>query len=120
MVVARDGFALWGRASKEAYKSGILIPSGMPIPDGSVAARAPQAQNGGRNHPISLPEGVWRFPRTDEPVRELAIFSNSLSQSIPVLLFDDAPAISSAEEPGEWDTYDQFQLWNSQSDPVES
>ncbi len=109
MVVARDGFALWGRASKEAYKSGIFIPSGMPIPDGSAAARGPEDRNGERNHPISLPQGVWRFPRTDEPVRELAIFSNRLAQSISVLLFDDAPAIASAEEPSEWDTYDQFQ-----------
>jgi len=120
MVVARDGFALWGRASKEAYKSGIFIPSGMPIPDGSVITRGPEAQNGERNHPISLPQGIWRFPRTDEPVRELPIFSNRLSQSISVLLFDDAPAISSAEEPSEWDTYDQFQGWNSQTDPVKN
>ena len=109
MVVARDGFALWGRASKEAYRSGIFIPSGMPIPDGSAAALGPEAQNGGGNHPISLPQGVWRFPRTDEPVRELSIFSNHLSQSISVLLFDDAPAISLEEEHSEWDTYDQFQ-----------
>lgn len=41
MVVARDGFALWGRASASAYGTALYVPAGMSIPDGSVAATPP-------------------------------------------------------------------------------
>ena len=36
IVVARDGFALWGGASKAAYRSGIFINSGLEIPEKSL------------------------------------------------------------------------------------
>ena len=110
MVVARDGYALWGRASGTALKSGIFVRSGMPIPAGSIAARGPDAQNGEKNQAIQLTSGIWRFPRVDESVAELAMFSNRLGQSISVLLFEDSPSHPVEEEPREWDTYDQF-VW---------
>lgn len=111
MVVARDGFALWGRASDAALKTGIFIRSGMPIPDLSVAGRGPTAQEGETNLPINLPEDVWTFARGSEPVRELTIFASRLGQSLSILLFDDAPGRHVVEEPRDWDTFDQFRRW---------
>lgn len=108
MVVARDGYALWGRASQAGLKSGIFIKSGMPIPDGSIAADGPDAQNGETNKAIQLPNGIWRFPRVNEPVEELTVFSNRLGQSISLLLFNDAPSNPIDDDPRDWDTYDQF------------
>lgn len=108
MVVARDGFALWGRASDEALKSGIFIRSGMEIPDRAIAALGPEAPRGEAARPIALPAGIWTFQRGSEPVRELTIFSPRLAKSLSLLLFDDAPKRCLPEEPRAWDTYDQF------------
>ena len=58
MVVARDGFALWGRASTAAYESGVFIHSGMPIPDGSVMAMGPTSEHAGADQPVALPTGI--------------------------------------------------------------
>jgi len=88
MVVARDGFALWGRASSAAYKSGVFIRSGMPIPDGSIADMGPGAQQTELDRPIALPAGVWTFSRGSEPVRELTIFSERLGMSVSLLQFE--------------------------------
>lgn len=108
MVVARDGFALWGRASTAAYKSGIFIPSGMPIPDGSIAGIGPTAQQAETDRPITLPAGVWSFSRGSEPVRELAIFSERLGMSVSLLQFDKDSCVGEIDNEEPWDTYDQF------------
>ncbi|BCH21634.1 hypothetical protein MesoLjLb_14190 [Mesorhizobium sp. L-8-3] len=106
MVVARDGFALWGRASERALRSGIFITSGMEIPTLSIAARGPDAQRGNAETPISLEANIWGFQRSSEPVRELTIFSQRLGLSISLLLFDGAPATPEPDEVSETDTYD--------------
>jgi hypothetical protein len=108
MVVARDGFALWGRASTAAYKSGVFIRSGMPIPDGSVVAIGPAAQQTESNRPVALPAGVWTFSRGAEPVRELTIFSERLGMSVSLLQFDKDSYFREIEDEEPWDTYDQF------------
>lgn len=108
MVVARDGFALWGWSSDSAFKSGIFIRSGLEIPEFSIAALGPSAQNSETNLPIALPENIWAFSRGSEPVRELTIFASRLGQSLSILLFDDVAERHVLEEPREWDTYDQF------------
>ena len=108
MVVARDGFALWGRASGAALKSGIFIPSGMEIPELSIAAQGPAAQQGESVRPIELAEGIWTFKRGSEPVRELTIFSERLGKSLSILLFEDRPHHTTLDEEPVWDTYDQF------------
>ena len=108
MVVARDGYALWGRASTAAYKAGVFIRSGMPIPSGSIAAQGPAAQQAEADRAIDLAAGIWTFSRGSAPVRELAIFSNRLGISVSLLHFEkdaNGPAFDE-EEP--WDTYDQF------------
>jgi len=108
MVVARDGFALWGRASTAAYKTGIFVRSGMPIPDGSIAALGPAAQYAEDDQAIALPAGVWTFSRGSEPVRELTIFSERLGMSVSLLQFEKGPLLAEIDDAEPWDTYDQF------------
>lgn len=87
MVVSRSGFALWGRASKPAFKTGIFIRKGMPIPDLvnlEIEASPPGFLS---DLPIERPQGVWAFSRGSESVRELTIHSNSLDLAISVLEF---------------------------------
>lgn len=108
MVVARDGFALWGRASASAYRSGIFIPSGMPIPDGSVAAAPPAARSAESGQPVALPAGIWTFSRGSEPTRELTVFSARLGISVSILHFDDEAGDADFDEEATWDSYDQL------------
>lgn len=108
MVVARDGFALWGRASTSAYRTGIFVPSGMPIPNGSVAAKPSASLNTEYNDPVVLPAGVWKFSRGSEPTRELTIFSERLGFSVSILQFDDDVDHGVFGEEADRDTYGQF------------
>jgi len=89
MIIARDGFALWGRASDAALKSGIYIPSGMEIPEGALASRIADGPGFPSDTPIELPAGIWHFKRGTEPVKELVLFSRSLDISIIILQFED-------------------------------
>ncbi len=111
MVVARDGFALWGRASASAYRTGIFVPSGMAIPDGSVAATPPASRNEESDDPVVLPVGVWTFSRGSELTRELTIFSARLDISVSILQFDDVAGDVVLEEEADWDSYDQLTSW---------
>jgi len=108
MVVARDGFALWGRASTAAYKTGIFVRSGMPIPDESIAALGPAAQFTEEDQAIALPADVWTFSRGSEPVRELAIFSERLGISVSLLQFEKDVHVGDIDDEEPWDTYDHF------------
>jgi hypothetical protein len=105
LVVARDGFALWGRASSSAARSGVFVRSGMPIPDGSIAGGAAPTN---KDRPVDLPAGIWTFSRGSEPVKELTMFSENLGISVSLLQFDDAPGGADIEEDEPWDTFDQF------------
>ena len=111
MVVARDGFALWGRASASAYRTGIFIPSGMPIPDGSVAATPRASRNAESDDPVVVPAGVWTFSRGSELTRELTIFSARLDISVSILQFDDDAGDAVLEEESDRDSYDQLTSW---------
>lgn len=108
MVVARDGYVLWGRASSAAFKSGIFIPSGMPIPDGSVVAQGPGGQQSQSDQAIGVPAGVWHFSRGTEAVRELSVFSERLGLSITLLHFENEDPGREYDDDEPWDTYDQF------------
>ena len=89
MVVATDGFALWGRASRAAFKSGVFIASGMEIPDGSVAALGPTVFRPRDDCAVAHPSGVCKFSRGSEPARKLTFFSERLGISVSLLHFDD-------------------------------
>jgi hypothetical protein len=108
MVIARDGHAKWGRASKAALKSGIFVRSGMPIPDDALATIGANERGFLSDTPVSRPPGVWRFSRGSEPVRELAMVSEFLDMSLTILQFEDCVDLAEIEEEDPWDTYDQF------------
>lgn len=108
MVLVREGIALWGRASNAALKSGIFIRSGMQITEEVLAAIGADEQGFTSDRPIARPEGVWRFSRGSESVRELAIVSEFLDMSLTVLQFDGSVDIRDIEGEEPWDSYDQF------------
>ena len=108
MVMARDGFALWGRASKAAYNSGIFVRSGMEIPENSLAGMGRGGSLAATGRPVGLPAGVWTFARGTEPVRELTIISERLGVSLSILQFAKAGGYQLEEDDEPWDSYDQF------------
>lgn len=108
MVVARDGYAKWGRASRAALKTGIFVRLGMPIPEDALVAIGAKERGFVSGNPISRPAGVWSFSRGSEPVRELAMVSELLDMSLTILLFDDSVDFKEIEGEEPWDTYDQF------------
>ena len=110
MVVARDGYALWGRASTAAYNGGVFIRSGMPIPNGSIAAQGAVSQQTEADRAVALPAGIWTFSRGSPPVRELAIFSERLGISVSLLHFETDADVAGFDDEQVWDTYDQFEV----------
>lgn len=109
MVVARDGFAKWGRASKSALKSGIFVRSGMQIPDDAIATIGADERGFVSEKPVPRPAGVWSFGRVSEPVRELAMVSEFLDISLTILQFDEVVDAQDIDVEDPWDAYDQFQ-----------
>lgn len=108
MVVARDGYALWGRASTAAYNGGVFIRSGMPIPEGSIAAQGAASQHADSDRSVALPTGTWTFSCGAPPVRELTIFSERLGISVSLLHFEKGADGAAFDDEEPWDTYDQF------------
>lgn len=108
MVVARDGFALWGRASKAAYRSGIFIRSGMEIPEKSLAGTGQGGSLATTGRPTSLPAGVWTFSRGSEPVKELTFIAERLGVSLTILQFEQTGGYQLEQDDEPWDSYDQF------------
>jgi hypothetical protein len=105
LVVSRDGFILWSRASDRALKSGAFFrTSGPPIaiPAASLAGRQDMLVDGRAG--IDLPAGVW-FP---ENVQEMTVFAEQYDFAITLLLLEDrdrfVPIASETEE----DVYDRF------------
>lgn len=112
MIVARDGFALWGRASTPALKSGVYIRSGMPIPEASIVAQGPSGPALKQNGAIELPAGVWSLEKVDEPVSELSFISTRLGLSITLLNFEDSGARFSVGEQHDEDAYEHLTRFN--------
>ena len=108
MIVARDGYALWGRASSAALASGIFVRSGMQIPDNAIASIGPDALPVDQEKAVRVPAGVWRFSRGTEDATDLTIFSERLGISVTVLQFDGQGSGADYAEGETRDTYDQF------------
>lgn len=108
MIVARDGFALWGRASKAAYKTGIFVRSGMDVPEQSLAGRGQGGSLAMTDRPTALPAGIWTFARGSEPVKELTIVSERLGVSLTILQFEQNVGYRVEDDEEPWDSYDQF------------
>ena len=106
LVVAREGFVLWAKASEPAYKSGLFIrtrkASPYEIPTNSLVGRSDLADIGREG--VDHPPGVW----FDEPCTEITLHSDKYDQSLGLLHFPkSAPRFSIYEEP-EQDTFDRF------------
>jgi hypothetical protein len=105
LVVSRDDFILWSRASAAALKTGTFFrTSGAPleIPGASLAATQDRALDG-RSGILHGP-GVW----FDEEVREMTIFSEQYDFTITLLLLEDRDRYIQLEPDPEQDTYDRF------------
>jgi hypothetical protein len=105
LVVSRDGFILWSRASDAALKTGAFFrTSGAPveIPVSSLAASQDQLVDG-RAGVLHKP-GVW----FDQEVREMTVFSEQYDFTISLLLLEDYEQYIELEPDQEEDTYDRF------------
>jgi hypothetical protein len=108
LVVGRDGFVLWSRASGPAYRSRVYYKSGAPLPESSVAVQRESATLGAAG--VELPQGTWR---ADEPVREMTIFADRYDLTISLLLLPRDPPTgwhdrSDDDDGGTEDTYDRM------------
>ncbi len=84
LVVARDDFVLWSRASEPAFKSGVFYACGTPLPEISVAKIGPPlGVRGSAKEGFEMAPGVWR---PNEPVVEMTIFSDRYDMTISLLL----------------------------------
>jgi len=109
VVVSRDGFILWSRASNPALKTGAFFrTSGPPIaiPESSLANRRAKIVDGRVG--AELPADVW-FP---EPVREMTIFAEQYDFAVTLLLLEDRCGYTQLDEESEEDVYDRLSRHN--------
>jgi hypothetical protein len=104
LVISRDDFILWSRASDTAFKTGAFFrSSAMPveIPGASLAAarRTVDGRSG-----VLHPPGVW----FSEEVREMTIFSEQYDFTISLLLLEDRDRYVQLDPDQEEDIYDHF------------
>lgn len=105
LVVSRDGYTLWSRASKPALKTGAFFrTSGPPIaiPADSLASRQDMIVEGRAG--VELPPGVW-FP---EPVREMTIFAEQYDFAVTLLLLENQYRYIQLDQEPEEDVFDRF------------
>lgn len=105
LVVSREGFILWSRASGPALKTGAFFrTSGPPIaiPSASLASCQDMIIDGRAG--VALPAGVW-FP---EPVREMTIFSEQYDFAVTLLLLENEYRYTRFDSGPEEDVYDRF------------
>jgi len=85
LVVSRDGYVLWARSSKSAYRSGIYIKTSnvppVPIPLNSLASKSFINEN--QKQAVELPSGIW----FDEPCEEMVVFSELYDFTISLVIF---------------------------------
>ena len=83
IVISRDGFILWARSSKPAFRSGIFFKTSnrppIPVPENSLAAGLITNEN--QLQGIKLPTGVW----FEESCEEMVIFTELYNFTISVL-----------------------------------
>jgi hypothetical protein len=105
LVISRDGFILWSRASKAALKTGAFFRSSGPpiaVPPASLAGRQDMIVDGRAG--VGLPAGVW-FP---ESVREMTIFAEQYDFAVTLLLLENQYRYSQLDKESEEDVFDRF------------
>lgn len=104
LVVSREGFILWSRASEAAAKTGTVFrTSGGPIEIPPLSLAATHQIFDGRTGVTHGP-GVW----FREETREMTIFSEQYDFTITLLLLEDRDGYVPLEVDDEVDTYDRF------------
>jgi hypothetical protein len=86
LVVSRDGFILWSRASKPALRTGAFFRSSGPpiaVPADSLAGRQHMVVN--RRSGVELPAGIWFA----DPVCEMTIFAEQYDFAVTLLLLEN-------------------------------
>lgn len=83
IIVSRDGFILWARSSKAAYRNGFYFKTSnrppISVPKNSLAGGLITSVN--QRHGVPLPENVW----LDECCEEMVVFSELYDFSISVV-----------------------------------
>src|SRR5262249_48405295 len=107
LVISRDGFILWARASEPAFMSGLFIRSKnvapVEVPSASLLGRAHLADVGREG--VDLPPGGW----FSEDCHEFTIHSDKYDQSLAILYFGrDTRTFRSFGEADEPDAFDRF------------
>ena len=102
VVVATNGFVLWCRRSAAATRARIFFPSGMELPNCSLAAeRSGLVPQEGKD----IPPGVW----CSRPTREVVIFADYYEMTISLLVFEDLGILPDGwEEEEAGDVFDRF------------
>jgi hypothetical protein len=105
LVVSRDGYIMWSRASRSALKTGAFFrTSGPPIaiPPDSLASRLEMVVDGRAG--VELPAGVW----FSEPVREMTIFAEQYDFAVSLLLLENRYGYVQLDQEPVEDAYDRF------------
>ena len=88
LVVSREGFIWWSRASEAAFKTGAFFRTfrnTIQIPERSLVAQ--QDMLADNRSGVQHRPGVW----FDESVKEMTVFSDQYDFAISLLLLGDAP-----------------------------
>jgi Zn-dependent peptidase ImmA (M78 family) len=83
IVVSRDGYILWARSSKPAWRTGVFFRTAnrppIAVPENSLAAGQITSEN--QRVGVSMPAGIW----FNEPCEEMVVFSEQYDFVISVL-----------------------------------
>lgn len=107
LVVSRDGFVLWSRSSRPAFKSGLYLKirnrSPIPLPKNSLAMCRSKVL--GHMAKTDHDTEVW----FKQPCQEQVLFSDQYDFTLSLLYFGDAdPRIQLNDEETVEDTFDRF------------
>ncbi|MEE8058291.1 MAG: ImmA/IrrE family metallo-endopeptidase [Pseudomonadales bacterium] len=87
IVVSRDGFVLWARSSKAAYRTGIYFKTSnrppVALPKNSLAGGLITNEN--KRQSVSLSAGVW----FEESCEEMVVFSELYNFAISVIQLEN-------------------------------
>ncbi len=103
MIISRDGFALWGRASSSATQRGIFIRSGMEIPKNSHSS----SNNSTDGKLVSTSPQSWPLTKRAQATHEMSVYSTRIEKTITLVLFKDNEWVDHDEEKT-FDSFDQF------------
>lgn len=105
LVVSRDGYILWSRASEPALKSGAYFRTSqgpLEVPAASLVGRHDLIADGRAG--VELPAGVW----FREEVREMTIFAEQYDFAVTLLLLPNERRYAALDADSEEDLFDRF------------